>query len=85
MDVLKGTLKNSPCPRRRASRLLILLANLRRKAALLDWGKKGRKECFALFSRSGFTEELKQTAANEGIYLRALKDISAISTSGSSN
>ncbi|MFH1076883.1 MAG: ATP-binding protein [Pseudomonadota bacterium] len=62
-----------------------ILADLKRKAALLDWGKKGRKECFALFSRGGFTEKLMQTAANEGIYLRALKDISAISSSDSSN
>jgi hypothetical protein len=61
---------------------LDILADLKRKAALLDWGKKGRKECFALFSRSGFTEELQQTAAKEGIYLRTLTDICAIAPNG---
>ncbi|MBI4791250.1 MAG: ATP-binding protein [Deltaproteobacteria bacterium] len=52
-----------------------ILADLQRKTALLDWGKKGRKEYFALFSRSGFTEELKQTAADKGIHLLTLKDV----------
>lgn len=52
-----------------------ILADLRRKATLVEWGKEERKECFALFSRSGFTEELARMAANEGICLRSLKDI----------
>jgi AAA+ ATPase superfamily predicted ATPase len=54
---------------------LDILADLQRKAALLDWGKKGRKEYFALFSRSGFTEELQHTAADKGIHLLTLKDV----------
>ena len=52
-----------------------ILIDLKRKAGLVVWGGEGRKECFALFSRSGFTQELTHIAANEGIYLRTLTDI----------
>lgn len=52
-----------------------ILTDLRKKAALVDWGKENRKEYFTLFSRSGFTEELAQSAAKEGVFLCTLKDI----------
>ncbi|WP_298434764.1 ATP-binding protein [Geobacter sp.] len=52
-----------------------ILADLRRKAPLVEWGGEGRRECFALFSRSGFTKELVRVAAEEGICLRQLTDI----------
>lgn len=43
--------------------------NLRRKSQLVEWGKKGRKEYFCLFSKSGFTPEMKQLARDEKIIL----------------
>jgi len=42
---------------------------LRRKASLVRWGKKGRDERFALFSRSGFTPEMRRLSKAEGILL----------------
>lgn len=52
-----------------------VLADLKRKAVLVEWGRDGRKEYFALFSRSGFTDGLKSVASDEGIFLRSLTDI----------
>ena len=36
--------------------------NLKRKAGLVQWGKSGRQEYFILFSKGGFTAEMKKTA-----------------------
>ena len=52
-----------------------ILANLKRKATLVVWGKKERTECFALFSRSGFTDEMLSVAEIEGVYLCSLGDV----------
>ncbi len=46
-----------------------MLDDLKRKAELVDWNRKKRKEHFMLFSRSGFTEALFKTASKEGIIL----------------
>lgn len=54
---------------------LDILAELKRKASLVAWGKPGRKELFALFSRSGFTRELQAVGKKEGILLRRLEEI----------
>lgn len=53
------------------------LAELKRKAPQVQWGREGRRESFALFSRSGFTEELVRVAAAEGVCLRCLEEIAA--------
>ncbi len=42
---------------------------LRRKAAGVPWGGKQRHERFCLFSRSGFTEAMKQRAREDGVVL----------------
>ncbi len=52
-----------------------VLDRLQRKAALVQWGRPGRKETFALFSRSGFTRELADVAARTGVHLRTVDDI----------
>lgn len=52
-----------------------ILADLKRKAVLVEWGQMPRKEYYALFSRSGFTQELAQAATNEGVLLCALNDV----------
>ena len=39
--------------------------DLKAKAKKVRWGKKGRKEHFALFSRSGFTPDMKKLAKQE--------------------
>jgi uncharacterized protein len=54
---------------------LDILVDLKRKAFLVEWGKMPRKEYYALFSRSGFTQELLQAATNEGLLLCALEDV----------
>lgn len=43
--------------------------DLRRKASLVPWGKKGREERFALLSKSGFTPEMRRLSKTEGIFL----------------
>ncbi len=43
--------------------------DLKTKAAKVEWGKKGRKEFFALFSRSGFTSDMLKKAKEEKILL----------------
>ena len=54
---------------------LDILADLKRKAILVEWGKKERMEHFALFSRSGFTNEMRSIAETEGVYLCSLGDV----------
>jgi hypothetical protein len=43
-----------------------ILNGLERKATLVDWRKGERKEFFVLFSRSGFTENLKKCGGERG-------------------
>jgi len=43
--------------------------NLKRKSQRVEWGKKNRREHFALFSKSGFTPDMKKIAKKEYIYL----------------
>ena len=43
--------------------------DLKAKAQKVNWGKKGRKEYFALFSRSGFTPDMKKMAKQESVFL----------------
>ncbi|MBP7866146.1 MAG: ATP-binding protein [Acidobacteria bacterium] len=52
-----------------------VLAGLKRKASLVEWGSEGRKVRYALFSRSGFTPEVVGLAAREGVFLSTLEDI----------
>ncbi len=46
-----------------------ILQELKAKAARVQWGRKGRQEAFALFSRKGFTPELRKVAGQEGVLL----------------
>lgn len=43
--------------------------DLRAKAAHIEWGRPGRKEVYALFSRSGFTPDLRRLARTYPLYL----------------
>ncbi len=43
--------------------------DLKKKAKLVTWGKKGRKEHFALFSKNGFTPDMKKLADKEVVLL----------------
>jgi len=43
--------------------------NLKRKAKLVEWGKDNRVEYFSLFSKSGFTDEMKKIAKKENVLL----------------
>jgi len=43
--------------------------DLKEKAQSVEWGKTGRKEYFALFSKSGFTKAMKEKADKDGIFL----------------
>jgi hypothetical protein len=52
-----------------------ILVDLKRKATLVKWGKEGRSEKFALFSRSGFTNKMQQVAEQEGVSLSTLRDV----------
>jgi hypothetical protein len=61
-----------------------ILADLKRKAALVDRGtdeRKERKEYYVLFSRKGFTPDLERVAEKEGVYLMAANDIDMPETS----
>ena len=42
---------------------------LKEKSRKVEWGKKNRKEYFALFSRTGFTPDMEKTARKETVYL----------------
>ncbi|MEW6328062.1 MAG: ATP-binding protein [Thermodesulfobacteriota bacterium] len=46
-----------------------VLEDLRRKASRVAWGKKGRNEYLALFSRTGFTDKIIRAAQKEKIFL----------------
>jgi AAA+ ATPase superfamily predicted ATPase len=46
-----------------------ILRELKAKAARVQWGRKGRQEVFALFSRTGFTSDLLKEARQEKILL----------------
>ncbi len=46
-----------------------VLDKLLSKAQRVEWGRKGRREFFCLFSRSGFTPQMIKRAKDEGIYL----------------
>ncbi|MEA3369470.1 MAG: ATP-binding protein [Candidatus Ratteibacteria bacterium] len=43
--------------------------DLREKSQKVEWGKKNRKEYFSLFSKAGFTPEMKKIAKKENVYL----------------
>jgi hypothetical protein len=49
-----------------------ILDNLKRKARMVQWGKKNRKEYYALFSRKGFTEEVLRAAEKEHIFVHSI-------------
>lgn len=42
---------------------------LKSKATKVIWGRKNRKEYFALFSKSGFTPDMQKIARKENVYL----------------
>jgi hypothetical protein len=46
-----------------------IFANLKKKSSFVDWGTGKRKEHFALFSKSGFTDEMEKLAKKENILL----------------
>ncbi|OGW05343.1 MAG: ATPase [Nitrospinae bacterium RIFCSPLOWO2_12_39_16] len=52
-----------------------ILTDLKRKSSMVEWGKKNRKEYYALFSRKGFTEEVKMIAEKEGVFLIGVEEI----------
>jgi hypothetical protein len=43
--------------------------DLKRKSQKVEWGKKNRKEYFCLFSKSGFTPQMKRKAKEEKVFL----------------
>lgn len=43
--------------------------DLKRKSQLVQWGRPGRKEYFALFSKSGFTPDIEKLASREEVFL----------------
>ena len=49
--------------------------DLKRKARLVQWRNANRKECFALFSKSGFTDAMKRAAKEEDVMLFDLEAI----------
>ena len=54
-------------------------ASLKNKAAIVDWNMKHRKEHFAIFSKSGFTDRMAELAKEEKVCLfdlNALKKLS---------
>lgn len=46
-----------------------IFLKLKSKAARVEWGRRGRRESFALFSRSGFTPGMRRVAREEGVLL----------------
>lgn len=52
-----------------------VLSDLKKKVPFVEWGKKNRKEFYALFSRKGFTEELKHIAGKEKIILKTIDEM----------
>lgn len=51
-----------------------ILEDLRRKAPLVEWNSGKRKDRFMLFSRSGFTDALKEKARKEDVLLISVLD-----------
>ena len=49
--------------------------DLKKKASFVQWHNNERHEHFALFSKSGFTEEMKEIAKKEGVMLFDLEAI----------
>lgn len=47
----------------------VIYKALRSKAKSIEWGKKGRREFFCLFSRKGFTETMIKVAKKEVVVL----------------
>ena len=43
--------------------------DLKKKSQRVEWGRKNRKEYFALFSKTGFTPNMKKVAKKEKVYL----------------
>ena len=43
--------------------------DLKKKSQRVEWGKKNRKEYFALFSKAGFTPNMRKIANEESVYL----------------
>ena len=50
---------------------------LTEKARGVTWGKAGRREAFALFSRTGFTPEMRRVARQEDVLLFVQDDLAA--------
>lgn len=46
-----------------------ILRKLKEKATRIEWGRRGRREAFVLFSRTGFTPEVQGVARQEGVLL----------------
>ncbi len=46
-----------------------IYAELKEKAARVDWKKGSRKEHYILFSKSGFTKDMVELARRDGVYL----------------
>lgn len=46
-----------------------IFKSLKEKAGLVDWNRGQRKETFILFSKSGFTDNMKKMAKKEGVIL----------------
>ncbi len=43
--------------------------DLKKKAKAVEWGKKGRKEYFAIFSKAGFTKDMVELAKKDKVFL----------------
>jgi hypothetical protein len=62
--ILFGEVKWSPKPLG-----VDVLRELQAKARRVSWGRPGRREAFALFSRTGFTPDLRRVAREEPVVL----------------
>jgi len=53
-----------------------LLDSLKEKSKMVQWKNKDREEGYVIFSKSGFTEELKERCSNSNqLYLYSLEDM----------
>ena len=52
--------------------------NLKRKAVSVQWNNKDRNDYFILFSKSGFTDKMKEVAVKDNVLLFDLEKIEAI-------
>lgn len=57
-----------------------VLLDLKKKAARVEWGKKDRRQFYALFSRKGFVEALKEIGNKEDILLIGIEEMDGKST-----